>query len=338
MNDQIESVRQYLKSQTGRLALTYLVIIMAMTLLFSIVIYHIASSQFDRPLSPQFDSRINFVHRQQFEQIFQERARQARGGLIISLSVLNLVSLALGSVLSYILARKTLGPIESALTSQKQFVSDASHELRTPLTALQTTNEVALRKKKLSLAEAKELMKYNIIEVIKLQELTNSLLGLVKQESASVSRQEIDIKDIISDVLYKFTTIAQGRNIAINDTTRHISLYASGISVGQVLTILLDNAIKYSSDSSVITVSSDETNDEARINVIDRGIGVEKNEQAKIFDRFYRVEQSRSGDVSEGAGLGLAIAKAICERQGMYLTLESKKNKGSTFTLHIKKH
>lgn len=335
MNRNVEYLKRYLRSQTGELAMTYLAIIMAMTIVFSIVIYLIATSQFEHSLPVEFEY-LDFLSRQQLEEVFVNRADQARNNLIFSLLFLNLVSFVCGSILSHILARRTLEPIEALMESQKQFVSDASHELRTPLTALQVTNEVALRKKKLTLDEAKELMGYNVLEVIKLRELTNSLLGLVKQESASQAKATFSIQAAITDVINQFASVLEEKDMTIENNVSDISLYANQAAVGQVMTILIDNAIKYSPNGSKITITSIEVGDELRVSVADQGIGIKKDEQGRVFDRFYRVDQSRSGNNVEGTGLGLSIAKAICERQGMRLTVKSTLNKGSTFVLHVK--
>lgn len=283
MNDTIAYVKKYASSQTGKLAITYLAIIMAMTIVFSVVIYLIATSQLEPSIAPQFEW-LDFLPRQQLEEIFRARVSQARTNLILSLVFLNIVSLVCGAVLSHFLARRTLEPIESAMEAQKQFVSDASHELRTPLTALQTTNEVALRKKKFSIDDARELMRYNVLEVIKLHELTNSLLGLVKQESAATTRQQFSVQSVTRDVIEKFALVISERKITVATTNSSIMITANQAAVDQVLTILLDNAIKYSPDGSKIRFSVEEAGDEVRISIIDQGIGIGKDQQAKIFE------------------------------------------------------
>ncbi len=336
MNNSLVNLKRYFSSPTGKLALTYLMIIMALTIIFSAIIYIIAADQLDRPLPPQFEGRGGLVQRDQFREIIEQRANQARSMLLITMAILNSVVLVLGALFSHFMARKTLRPIEKAMDAQNQFVSDASHELRTPLTALQTTNEVALRKKKLSLTEAKELIGYNVIEVVKLRELTNSLLGLVKQESATINKQSFFVHEVVSEVSQKFIASAQAKDIEVDDRTSDIAIYANKPAVDQIMTIFIDNAIKYSPEKSKITLHTQETNDEVRLSVQDEGEGISKNQQSKVFDRFYRVDQSRSGSNTEGTGLGLAIAKAICDRQGMKVSLASE-NKGSKFTLHIKK-
>lgn len=328
-----------LKGDTGRLAATYLVIIMGLTIVFSVVIFAISSSQFDRPLSPrafgggysQFDVSV----RDSLEQIFHERAQRARAELLFSLIFLNIVVLTGGAVLSYLLARKTLEPIEAAMEAQAQFVSDASHELRTPLTALQVTNEVALRKKKLTLAQAKDLIGHNLAETIKLRALSESLLGLARQDSVATIREDTDISQLVNAIIEPFAVIAQEKNMKIKTDVTSNVVSMNPLAISQILRIFLDNALKYAPERSSITVSSATTNGELQLAVHDDGPGIAVKHQSAIFKRFYRIDESRSSRNTEGSGLGLSIAKAAADRQGYKLSLKSGEHEGNAFIVHI---
>lgn len=336
----MDTVIKRLKGDTGRLAATYLVIIISLTVVFSAVIYAISSSQFDRPLSPHSHmSRmydIDDVTRSGVQQLFDERADQARTDLLVSLIVLNLVVLIGGAFFSYYMARKTLEPIEAAMEAQAQFVSDASHELRTPLTALQITNEVALRKKKLTLAEAKELIGHNLAETIKLRSLSDALLGLARQDTAETSRASLNLAEVILDVVQTLTPLADSRHIIVKHEVPALQVTADQSALTQILRILLDNAIKYSPDGSTVTVAVTGDHD-ITISITDQGPGIAPEHQVKIFDRFYRVDESRSSNNVEGNGLGLAIAKSIADRNGYELHIRSTAGKGSTFSIVLPK-
>ena len=137
------------QQRVRRLALSYLAVIMTLSLVFSVIIYIITAVQLNRPLPPgEHNQQPPELVERQFSRRLEQRNRETRGSVIVSLIVLNGVMLLIGYWLSVLLARRTLAPIERAMRAQVQFVSDASHELRTPLTALMTTNEVALRKKR----------------------------------------------------------------------------------------------------------------------------------------------------------------------------------------------
>ena len=318
---------------TARLALTYLAIIMSLTIVFSAVIYRISSAQFDRPL-PQRAQFFDAPTRGSLQDIFQDRADQARTDLIATLIVLNLVTLSGGAVLSLYLARKTLEPIEAAMEAQSRFVSDASHELRTPLTALQVTNEVALRKKKLTLEQARDLIAENVSETVKLRMLTDSLLGLVKQESEQRIRSAIDVAAVCNDVIHTFQPVAREQQVMLKCSGDGIAS-ANPAAVQQILHVCIDNAIKYSPTGGEVKITI-ETNDQAVVIAVrDTGPGIAVADHAHIFERFWRADTSRSSRHIAGNGLGLSIAKTIAERQGYDIAVQSELGQGATFILTI---
>jgi two-component system sensor histidine kinase CiaH len=336
----MERVRIHLKGDTGRLVATYLAIIMCLTLVFSGVIYSISSSQFDRPLPPRGQNGSNNFQVDEFtrsglEDLFEERAKQARAELLVSLLVLNIAVLVGGAFLSYYLARRTLEPIEAAMEAQGRFVSDASHELRTPLTALQVTNEVALRKKKLTLAEAKELIGYNLAETVKLRSLSDALLGLAKQESADASKSDVKLAEAVLDAVQTLEPLATDKRISIHHDVPAMAIVGNQSAITQILRILLDNAIKYSPEASAVNVTVASAQHETIVSVQDEGPGVAAQHMPHIFDRFYRVDESRSSLNGQGSGLGLAIAKAIADKHGYVITATSQVGTGSTFSLHV---
>lgn len=334
----MDTVIKHLKGDTGRLAATYLVIIFGLTLIFSSVIYVISSSQFDRPLSPRghMSQLYDFddVTRSGVQQLFDERADQARANLLLSLFVLNVVVLFGGAFFSYFLARKTLEPIEAAMDAQARFVSDASHELRTPLTALQVTNEVALRKKKLSIIEAKDLIGHNLAETVKLRTLSEALLGLAGQKGADTSKTKLNVAEVVLDAVQTLSPLADSKHITVEHDIPAVNVMANQAALTQVLRILLDNAIKYSPDGSTVAIAVMGDRD-VSISVTDQGPGIAHEHQSKIFDRFYRVDESRSSNHVEGSGLGLAIAKAIADRHGYKISVHSEAGKGATFRVSL---
>lgn len=334
----MDIVLKHLKGDTGRLAATYLAIIFCLTLIFSAVIYTISSSQFDRPLP--LHGQVNHVYdfddytMNGVQQLFDERADQARANLLLSLFVLNVVVLVGGAFFSYFLARKTLEPIEKAMDAQSQFVSDASHELRTPLTALQVTNEVALRKKKLTIKEAKDLIGHNLAETVKLRTLSDALLGLAGQKGADTSKTKVNVAEVVLDAVQTLEPLADSKHITVAHDIPAVNIMANQAALTQILRILLDNAIKYSPDGSTVALTV-ATDHDVSISVADQGVGIAPEHQAKIFDRFYRIDESRSSNHVEGSGLGLAIAKAIAERHGYTINVHSEAGKGSTFRISL---
>ncbi len=228
--------------------------------------------------------------------------------------------------------RWTLEPIERSIEAQTRFVSDASHELRTPLTAIQATNEVALRRKKLTLADAKDVIQSNLDDVLRLQRMSSMLLELAGNDH-ELFVAPTGVHDIVSVALTNVAAGADGKNIDIDDQTKNDMVMADAESAGQALTILLDNAIKYSPEGEQIKVHSQKKRSTVEISVTDNGPGIKREEQKKIFDRFYRSDEARTHNENAGYGLGLEIAQKIAKSHGGSIELVSTPGKGSTFSL-----
>ena len=335
----MKNVQEFIKSRMTRLTFTYLALIMSMSIVFSFFIYTIASARISSSLLVETNSGLKavVVEDQLLNQLLRQRAVLARADLLNELVILNLVMLIGGALVSYYLAKRTLRPIESAMDAQSQFVSDASHELKTPLTALQTMNEVALRKNKLTATETTDLIKQNIEEITKLRELSIALLGLAANDNSKLKISKVALQDVICDAMNQVVALAQEKDIAIDDQVPNVSVCAHHESLVRIVRILLENAIKYSDNSSSVVVGAKTNGSCVELDVSDGGIGISKEDQEKIFTRFYRVDNSRSKIKADGYGLGLAIAKDLASRQDIGLSVTSKFGKGSTFRLKLKK-
>lgn len=338
-----QRLQRFLSTPTVRLAAIHLAIIMTLSISFSVVFYNTSERQFSRPLSPfaqqndlpglsnGFTDRFNTELRSALD----ERLDQTRRELSIRLVWINISALVIGSVISYLLARWSLRPIEKTMETQTQFVSDASHELRTPLTVLQTTNEIALRRKKLPTPEARELIAHNIEEVRKLRDLSNTLLDLLKSTNKPVKLSSVNLQDVVSEAMSSVVSIAQTKNIAIEDTVPNMHVQTNQALVVRVVSILLDNAVKYSEPNRQITLSASQTGAKSMLHVTDQGIGIRASDLPFIFRRFYRADKSRSSNEVQGYGLGLSIADKISQQLGAKITVKSTIGKGSTFTIEL---
>ena len=251
--------------------------------------------------------------------------------MIISLAALNGVMLLVGYWLSMLLARRTLAPIERAMRAQVQFVSDASHELRTPLTALMTTNEVALRKKTLDEKKARVVFQRNIDEVERLHELTDNLLQLTQVDNQQIEKQAVDMAELIRDTVDRYQPVADKKQVVLDVQVPSVTYVVAVAAVTQILGTLIDNAIKYSPSGSTVVIRLDGQT----LSVVDQGIGIAKQDQAKIFNRFYRSDEARTRGHSSGYGLGLAIARAVADKNGYQLSVKSELGQSSTFSLHF---
>lgn len=320
------------QQRVRRLALSYLAVIMTLSLVFSVIIYIITAVQLNRPLPPgEHSQQPPELAERQFNRRLERRNSETRGSVVMSLIVLNGVMLLVGYWLSLLLARRTLEPIERAIRAQVQFVSDASHELRTPLAALMTTNEVALRKKTLDEKKARVVFQRNIDEVEKLRKLTDNLLQLTQVDNQQIEKQAVDMAELIRDIVDRYQPVADKKQVALDMQVVSVTHVVAVAAVTQILGMLIDNAIKYSPPGSTVVIRLDGQT----LSVVDQGIGITKEDQARIFDRFYRSDEARTRGHSSGYGLGLAIAKAVADKNGYQLSVKSEPGRGSTFSLHF---
>ncbi|MEI7791871.1 MAG: HAMP domain-containing sensor histidine kinase [Candidatus Berkelbacteria bacterium] len=336
---QINKFPSYIK-----LTLWYMLIVMAISLVFSVAIYKVSFNELDRgfrrqPVVMQIFPNGDGLGMQSdnLEQKRIDRMSEIDQSIKSYLFYLNLIVLLLAAFASYFLAKKTLQPIEEMAEVQSRFTGDASHELRTPLTAMETEIEVALRDKKMTLAEAKELLRSNLEEIEKLKSLSNSLLRLAQyqnNEKQSVSGV-CDLREIIEESKIKLDKIAEQRNIKIISDIDKAAVTGDCQSLTELFTILLDNAIKYSHDKSKIEITSEIQNKSVTISVKDHGLGIKASDVPYIFNRFYRADLSRSKHDIPGYGLGLSIAKKIIDAHNGKIDVISQPGKGSEFRVKL---
>lgn len=335
---------------TARLKLTawYLVIIMAVSLSFSAVIYRaltIEVERFGRIQRSRIENQIKngviiqFNDRPPYPMALPvedaEVVNFIKRRILMTLAVVNSTIFVLAGALGYLLAGRTLRPIADMVEEQNRFISDASHELRTPLTALKSTLEVHLRDKNLNLTSAKKVIRDSIEEVNTLQSLSDSLLTLAQYQKPGndANREKLPLSEIILEAIRQVTPLAKEKNITIKHTITNTNITGSRYHFIDLFVILLDNAIKYSHASGTVTISTLKADNSITITIRDEGIGIAKKDLPHIFDRFYRTDSARTKNAHNGYGLGLAIAKKITDRYHGHIKVESKIGKGSTFTL-----
>ena len=327
------------QQRVRRLALSYLAVIMTLSLAFSVIIYAITSAQLNRPLPPgEHAQQPPEIIERQFSHRLEQRNSETRGSVIISLVVLNGVMLLVGYWLSLLLARRTLEPIERSIEQQAQFVSDASHELRTPLSALLLNNEVALRKPTLTDKKARQVLGQNVAEIKKLTELSNSLLDLAKSEQTMTEPELVNPATLIEEVVTRFTPAAQVKWVKLvydnQSPTGDVPLQAN--AVRQILAIFMDNAIKYAPPKNgEVALQARLKKNTLEFIVKDNGPGIAPGDQKHIFERFYRADAARTRTGVSGHGLGLAIAKSLANHCGYTIRVKSQPPNSTEFTLVV---
>lgn len=313
-----------------RLTLWYLLIIMTISLTFSAFIYRSFSNELTRRLE-NIETRLGLRELGGQVRYFAQDIKDTRGAVLIVLFYTNGIIFIFSFAAGYVLAGKTLKPIEDALDQQKRFVTDASHELKTPLAAMQIATEVTLRNKQLTKSLAVLTLKENLAEIEKMKNLSNNLLLLAKTNGNARTTFETFSTAEIKTLEPMFTKLAKQKKIKFVSTIKPLTISANKESVLQLVSLLLDNAIKYTHRGTVrLGVLRSGRN--LKIVVSDTGVGIKANDVPKIFERFYRVDSSRSKSV-DGFGLGLSIAKKIVTSHNGDIKVTSIPTKGSTFTV-----
>lgn len=237
---------------------------------------------------------------------------------------------------------RLLNRLEESLNIQCQFVGDASHELRTPLTSIQGYTKLLQRRggniDGQLLSEALQTISDESGRLIR---LVSDLLQLARADAGQpviAQKNIIDLRQVVEGVEDTVTVIAPEQiEVQFISPPKPVWVLADGDKLKQVFLNLTNNAIKATQGGGKVTVTLRTTKTEGIIRVIDTGIGIAPADQQRIFDRFYRVERSRTRSrvYGGGTGLGLAIALTIIKAHGGHIELESELNKGSTFTVHI---
>lgn len=321
-----------------KLTVWYLAIIMAISLVFSGLLYRVSSQELEHNVNRQLGYFNNFLGPNDFDiynNLRQHQLNEDIAHLKANLLVFNIVVLAAGGAASYWLARRTLRPIEAALESQSRFAADASHELRTPLTAIQTENEVALRNARLTKDEAVSLVKSNLEEVAKLKALSEGLLRLANGAGQDIEHQLVAINKVVAAAIERHEKPAGDKRIRITAKVTDAKVKGDYEALVELFSILIDNAIKYSGRSTQVKITSRLRNKHIEVRIADQGQGVEAQELPHIFERFYRSDRSRTRKDAGGYGLGLAIAKQIVQLHNGYITVQSSPGKGSVFTASL---
>jgi two-component system sensor histidine kinase CiaH len=239
----------------------------------------------------------------------------------------------------YFLAGRALVPIQKAWQKQQQFVSDASHELRTPLAVIQAKTDVLFRS--LSSTIEEKIMDISVIakECRRLSKLVSNLLTLARSDSnqIEIKKQSFRLDELLREIVDYYSEIAsyQQKEMTIN-VESPILFTADKERIHQLLVILLDNAMKYTEEGGQIYISCHQTPSSITLVVQDNGIGIAKEEIPKIFDRFYQSDKARTK--SDGAGLGLSIAKWIIEKHDGKVKVHSQLGEGTRFEIIFPKH
>jgi signal transduction histidine kinase len=252
------------------------------------------------------------------------------GGLVVVVSVL----------FGYVYARRALVPIRESLAAQRdalrrqrEFAADASHELRTPLTVIRSSVEHLTRHPEKTVGEHREALDDIDAEVAHLTVLVDDLLLLARSDSGAVAldRMPLDLGDIAFDAAGALGRMAEDRGVHVEVDPEPTMLEGDPARLRQLVTILVDNAIRHSPRDGRVTVIVRSADGTASVEVDDEGPGLRPEDMPHVFDRFFRAPGAPSG----GTGLGLAIAKWIVDRHGGRIGVANRPDGGAAFRVEL---
>jgi signal transduction histidine kinase len=243
--------------------------------------------------------------------------------------------------------------LDQSFRQIKQFSSDASHELKTPLTILKGEVEVMLRKERTQ-EEYQQTLKSNLEEINRMSQIVEDLLLLSKADTGQIklNKGDINLTEILSEVVAQMDLLAKSKRLDLSASNHHrdVHIFGDALRIRELFMNLIENAFKYTEEGGSIHISlqkeypppvkiqfermEKERERFAKVVVSDTGIGISKEDQEKIFNRFFRVDKARSSEQG-GSGLGLSICKWIVEAHQGEIKVESELGKGSSFIVKL---
>lgn len=219
---------------------------------------------------------------------------------------------------------------------RRDFVANLSHELKTPLTAIRGFAETLLEGSVEDAAERRRFLRIIREHAVRLARLTDDLLKLARIEAGKmeVETEPVRIAEVLDLVLDSARVKAGERTLRLAGDPDGVVVSTDPNLLTEILQNLVDNAVQYTAEDGAVEIRGRALREEVRISVKDNGVGIPKTHQARIFERFYRVDPARSREVG-GTGLGLTIARHTAERLGGRIALKSTPGRGSVFTLSL---
>lgn len=219
----------------------------------------------------------------------------------------------------------------------RAFTGNASHELRTPISLLRTEIEVALYRPRQPEEYRDTLIRLHE-ETVRMTSLVENLLSLARADGGAetLTLEKIDVARLFQQLKGTWSSSMQRAflDFRTEATSQELTIMGDLSGITRLLSILLENACRYTLPGGQVTLSADAVGTNVRLTVSDTGVGIAPEHLPRVFDRFYRVAQG-SATTQNGSGLGLALAKWIADRHGAVLAVESEPGRGSRFGLEL---
>ena len=266
-----------------------------------------------------------------------EPERKALRGLLLILAVGGGAGILLALGAGFWLAGRALRPIQNAMDRQRGFVADASHELRTPLSLIRANAEILERHREQPVSANIGSVGDIIGETDRLSALVGQMLTLAQADSdtAAFSMATVDFSAIAQDAARQMRLLAEPKGISLDlEADGPLTVSGDATRLRELVTILIDNAIKYSDPGTAVRVDLKRNGSSAELRVVDEGRGIEPGALPRIFDRFFRADKARSREMG-GTGLGLAIAKWIAEAHKGTIAIDSTPGRGTAVKVEL---
>lgn len=276
-------------------------------------------------------TRIVFVDRSNYQNFLYQ--------LLKSFLLVGLLSLVILFIISVYLTNKTIQPIKQAFDKQKQFIADASHELKTPLTIIKTNTSLILSNPDDSVKYQAKWINYINSQIDRMSKLIDEMLSLAKLDAqeSNIILLPVNISKIIESMILMFDAIIYENNLNLeSDIKKDVFVHGDKENLKRLFSILMDNAIKHTNKNGTLSIKLFVDRNKVKIIVKNTGQGIAKENLEKIFDRYYRADNSRDRKTG-GYGLGLAIAKSIVLKHKGKIYAQSTLNKNTSFIIELPK-
>jgi|GEM_PF-2811991 len=295
-----QKITAFIKSRTGHFALTYIGVIMFVSITGSIVFYFTASNQLERQLPPpafyndssRVDEPNESIHRVDFGDFFDQRIEEGHGELLERLILINFAALIFGSAVSYIVAHHMLRPIESVLATQKRL-----------------------------LKRTRKFPELDELEVL---------------QNKTIELKPVSLQTIIREAT-KQTLLLTKKNISIDNTAIDTKVLGNHQLLTRFINILLENSATYSTEQTTIHISTEVKPHKVYLYIRDEGIGIPRYDLPYIFTEFYQADHDHPLNKRSGDGLGLAIARSIIEKNNGKIHATSTVDQGTTIIVEFKR-
>ena len=320
------------RSARRTLTLLYLATIAAIVVVLSAALY-------------EFHARdVKAIERRQTEgrgALEESRARLAEYLEHLGRSIItaDLITIAAGGVLSYLLAARTLQPIKEAVETEQRFFADAAHDLRTPLAVMRSEAEVALRSRTLDAEEARLVITSSLEEINRMSVMVEQMLELAKGgasagKPASV-RQTVDLAALAGSASARMARRAAELGIRlVTEAAGPVLVRGNATALERALYNVLENALAYTPRGGCVTVAARRDGNEVLLSVADTGMGIPSEDLPHITEPFFRGDRAR-GVHSGGAGLGLTMVKTTVDEHGGSFHAESRAGSGTAISLRF---